>query len=198
MLTQKQSQWLDYLRIYFIKAGRMPTLQEIADQFHIANRGTVSRYLNTLVEKGYLKRIPGQRGYVLVEMEADPRFSLPLAGQIAAGRPIEAIEGQDRIDLYDYLLGPDRFVLKVKGDSMIEAGIFDGDFVVIQKQEDATTGDIVVALIDEQEATLKRFEQTHDQQVILHPENAAMQSLRYPASRVRIQGKLVAQLRAYP
>jgi repressor LexA len=135
MLTPQKQRILDFIRAYRLRHGISPTLQDIADALHIRYRGSVSKHLSALVEKGYLvKPSSGWRGFRLVEDAPDDRFCLPLVGTIAAGCPIEAIAGQDQLDLYDYLLGPNRYLLKVAGDSMIEAGILDGDFVVIQQQ----------------------------------------------------------------
>jgi len=114
-----------------------------------------------------------------------------------SGRPIEAIEDRDAIDLADWFTGPGRFALQVSGDSMIAAGIHDGDVVVVQQRETAADGDIVVALIDDEEATLKRFSR-HGGEIVLQPENPALQPMRYAPERVRIQGVVVGQLRRYP
>lgn len=197
MLTIKQSEVLAFIRSYSLRHGVMPTLQEIGDAMNISHRGNISKYLSALVEKGYLERTHGHRGFVLVNEEPAGAFDLPFAGKIAAGRPIEAIEGQDRLNLYDTLLGADRYLLQVEGDSMVDAGILDGDLVVIQQQDSASSGEIVVALIDEQEVTLKRLQKRRGGQVELHPENSNMEPMLYAAERVRIQGKLVAQLRTY-
>ncbi len=197
MLTLKQSEVLTFIRSYVFRHEIMPTLQEIGDAMGVTSRGNISRYLSALVDKGYLTRTQGYRGFVLVDQDPSGAFTLPLAGKIAAGQPIEAIEGQDRIDLYDTLLGSDRYILVVEGDSMIEAGILNGDLVVIQQQDTASSGDIVVALIDDQEVTLKRLQKRRGGIIELHPENANLQAMTYDADRVRIQGKLVAQLRTY-
>jgi len=123
--------------------------------------------------------------------------SLPLLGCIAAGKPIEAVPGQDEISFADFF-GSNNFAIQVKGDSMIEAGIFDGDTVIIKFCESPNDGDIVVALIDEQEATLKIFKRSHQGRYIkLIPANSEMEPMVYEAERVRIQGVLVGQLRKY-
>jgi|GEM_PF-59055 len=125
----------------------------------------------------------------------DPR--IPLLGRIAAGLPIEAIEDQRFLDLSGLFAGPERYALRVSGDSMMDAGILDGDTVILRKQQTARPGDIVVALIDGQEATLKRLGGERDGLVELVPENATMEPLRYAASRVSFQGVLIGQLRHY-
>ena len=121
---------------------------------------------------------------------------LPLLGRIAAGRPIEAIPEQQEINFSDLFLGSDRYVLEVKGDSMIEAGILDGDLVIIRQCETADSGDIVVALIDRGEATLKTLRK-HGDRVELIPANHSMAPMIYPANRVHIQGVVVGQARMY-
>jgi repressor LexA len=122
---------------------------------------------------------------------------IPLLGRIAAGQPIEAIEGRDELNLADFLMSSDRFALQVTGNSMIDAGILDGDTVIIRQQQTATNGDLVVALIDGIEATLKRLKKLPDGMILLMPENKLMEPKVYPAQRVQIQGVVVGQLRSY-
>jgi repressor LexA len=122
---------------------------------------------------------------------------LPLPGRIAAGKPIETIPGWDEIDLRDFF-GKNNFAIRVQGDSMIDAGILDGDTVIIEFRETANDGDIVVALIDESETTLKRFKRSrYGNYIKLIPANADMKPMVYEAERVRIQGVLIGQLRKY-
>lgn len=122
---------------------------------------------------------------------------IPLVGKIAAGLPIEAVEDQQELNLSEMFMGPDLFALRVSGDSMIDAGILDGDYVVIKKQPVAHDGDIVVALIDRVEATLKRFRRISNAEVKLIPENPDMEPMIYRADRVTIHGVLVGQMRSY-
>ena len=122
---------------------------------------------------------------------------IPLLGRIAAGQPIEAIEDTNYLDLAAFFIGPDRYALRVTGDSMVDVGILDGDTVILRKQDTARTGDIVVALIDSQEATLKRLGEFRDDMVELIPENSSMSNMQYAAHRVSFQGVLVGQLRSY-
>jgi repressor LexA len=124
-------------------------------------------------------------------------MELPLLGRIVAGQPLEAIPDEATIDLGQFFMGPGRFVLRVQGDSMIEAGILDGDMVVVKQVEHAANGEIVVALIDGEEATLKRLRNNRDGSVTLQPANRALAPMIYPASRVQIQGVVIAQLRSY-
>lgn len=198
MLTSKETDILHFIRSYAIRhGGQMPTLQEIGDALQMANRGNVSRYLSSMAAKGVLVRRHGHRGYALVDEVRSDAFILPLVGKIAAGQPIEAIEGYDQINLYELLLGEGRYLLQVDGDSLIEIGILPGDFVVMQQQNTAENGDIVAALIDDHESTLKKFQKGKGDIIELHPANIRLQTMTYTADRVQIQGKLVAQLRSY-
>ena len=131
------------------------------------------------------------------EENALSNLRIPLLGRIAAGQPIEAIEDANYLDLAAFFIGPDRYALRVSGESMIDVGILDGDTVILRKQNTARTGDIVVALIDSQEATLKRLGAVKDGMVELIPENSSMSTMLYAAHRVSFQGVLVGQLRSY-
>ena len=198
MLTDSQRKTLEFIRQYHADNGYAPKLQEIADGIGIRSRGVVHRYVQALVDAGFLRIHSGRhRGIELLDTDHSNRHSLPLLGKIAAGQPIEAIPDQDTIDLADYLCAEGRYAIKVQGDSMIEAGILDGDIVIIEARETAENGHIVVALIDEQEATLKRYRQHSDGTITLIPENSRLYPMTYPAERVRIQGVVVGQIRSY-
>jgi repressor LexA len=133
----------------------------------------------------------------LVDLPLVSPPTIPLAGKIAAGFPIEAIEDQQELNLAEMFMGPELFALRVTGDSMMDAGILDEDYVIIKKQPVANDGDIVVAMIDKAEATLKRFKRRGEAQIALIPENQDMEPMIYPAERVSIHGVLVGQLRNY-
>lgn len=204
MLTKLEQRILDAIRQQITQQGCAPTLVEIGDVVGVGSKGTVHRYVQGLIDKGYLVRNhAGWRGLQLTEGPgSEPDLdevngSLPLLGKIAAGLPIEAIPGHDKLNLMDFFMGPDRFILKVVGDSMIDIGILDGDMVVIRHCQRADSGNIVVALIDGDEATLKRLKYMSDGRIKLIPENSAMQPFIYAAQRVRIQGVLVGQMRSY-
>jgi len=202
MLTELEQRILDAIRQQISQQGRSPTLVEIGEVVGVTSKGTLHRYVQGLIDKGHLVRNhAGWRGLQLVEgpdLDLDGESgSLPLMGQIAAGLPIEAIPGHDKLNLMEFFMGPGRFILKVVGDSMIDAGILDGDMVVIRHCQHANSGDIVVALIDSNEATLKRLKYTNDGRIKLIPENSTMQPFTYAAQRVRIQGVLVGQMRSY-
>ncbi|MCW8853867.1 MAG: transcriptional repressor LexA [Gammaproteobacteria bacterium] len=196
MLTDSQRKTLAFIRHYVAQHGYAPKLQEIASGIGIQSRGVVHRYVQALIAEGLLKNTSGRhRGLQLVEFSHDTR--LPLLGKIAAGQPIEAIPGHDEINLSDFFMGADRFALKVQGESMIDAGILDGDIAIIKQQNNAHNGDIVVALIDNEEATLKTFQRVDQNLIKLIPANKYMQAMIYEAERVQIQGILIGSLRRY-
>ena len=198
-LTDNQRAVLSFIQHYIASHGVSPKLQEIAEGIGISSRGVAHRYVQALVDAGLLSIDKGKhRGIRLLgDNSPQQRKSLPLLGKIAAGKPIEAIPGEDEINLVDFF-GKNTFAVRVQGESMIEVGIFDGDIAIIEFRETANNGDIVVALIDEEEATLKRFKSTPQGRFIqLIPENRNMETMVYETSRVRIQGVLVGQLRKY-
>lgn len=195
-LTTLEDKMLQYIRGYLAQHGRGPTLTEIGDALGINSKGTVHRYVQALVDKGRLHHTErGWRGIRLTEIPHS-HTTLPLVGRIAAGRPIEAIPDQNEVSFAEFS-GQDNYALEVQGDSMCEIGILDGDIVVIKSQVTAKDGDIVVALIDDQEATLKRFKKIAENKIKLIPENYEMEPMVYDAQRVQIQGILVGQMRRY-
>ncbi len=202
MPTDRSREVYDFLGAYMARHGHAPKLREIADHLGIRSRGVVHRYLSALRDEGLIAVEPFvARGARLPRRKAreatERTTTLPLLGRIAAGQPIEAIPGEDEIDLSEFFVNRNRFVLRVQGDSMIEAGILDGDMVVVEKRDTADNGEIVVALIDGIEATLKRLQKNRDGSVTLKPANARLSPLRLSAARVRIQGVVVGQFRSY-
>lgn len=197
MLTGLEEKILQFITHSIAQNGHAPTLMEIGKALKIRSKGTVHRYVESLIKKGHLHRDGRSwRGLRLTGENSRKLTILPLLGRIAAGKPIEAIEDQKEINFSDLLLGPDRYVLKVKGDSMIDAGILDGDLVIVKHAEAANNGDIVVALIDGEDVTLKRLKK-HGARVELMSANQQLASMVYPADRVKIQGILVGQVRLY-
>lgn len=189
---------LQYIRGYLVQHGQGPTLTEIGEALGQNSKGTVHRYVQALIDKGFLLRTErGWRGIRLAD-ECIPHShaTLPLAGRIAAGQPIEAIPGQNEVNFGEFIQD-DHYVLEVIGDSMCDIGILDGDLVIIKSQATASDGDIVVALIDDNEATLKRFRRVGQDQIKLIPENATMKPMVYTSDRVTVQGILVGQFRRY-
>ncbi len=201
MLTDRQAQVYDFIRAYVGRHGSAPKLREIASHLGISSRGSVHRYVQAIADAGLISVQPERaRGIRLREPASSgrsPGGALPLLGRIAAGQPIEAIAGEDEIDLSEFFMGPNRFVLRVQGDSMIESGILPDDMVIVESRDSARDGEIVVALIDATEATLKRLQRNGDGSITLHPANAALAPMRYSAARVRIQGVVVGQFRSY-
>ena len=197
MLTGLEEKILQCITRHITQNGHAPTLVEIGESLDIKSKGTVHRYVDSLIEKGHLHRTGRSwRGLRLTGEQNRRLLILPFAGRIAAGQPIEAIPEQLEINFSEILLGEGRYVLEVKGDSMIEAGIFNGDYVIIQQCNTANNGDIVVALIDNGEATLKKLRK-HGDRVELIPANQSMVPMIYPADRVHIQGIVVSQVRNY-
>lgn len=196
MLTDSQRKTLTFIQDYVARNGFAPKLQEIAEGIGIRSRGVAHRYVQALISAGYLENQSGRhRGLQLVGLPDGA--SIPLLGKIAAGQPIEAIPDETEINLSDFFMGPGRFALRVQGDSMIEAGILDGDIAIVKQQSTARNGDIVVALIDYDEATLKTFKRLENGQICLIPSNATLQPMVFDAERVQIQGILVGCMRRY-
>ncbi len=192
MLTRKQEEVLGFIRQFFHQQGYAPTAAEIAAGIGIRSRGVVHRYLKALVEAKQISLLAKRhRNIQLVVAEN----TLPLIGRIAAGQPIEAIEQQDSLDLINLFLGQNRYALQVKGDSMIDEGILDGDLVVCEQAQQAENGQIVVALIDSEKATLKQFKSNQDNTVTLIPANKSLEPMTYAAQRVRVQGVYIGLLR---
>ena len=198
MLTTQEHYTLQFIRNYLAQYGYAPKFKEIGLAIGVTSQGTVHRYVQSLEDKGYIERAKGNsRGMNLVELPLVSAPTIPLVGKIAAGLPIEAIEDQQELNLSEMFMGPELFALRVSGDSMMDAGILDNDYVIIKKQPVANDGDIVVAMIDKVEATLKRFKRKSQTEVALIPENAEMETMIYPAERVNIHGILVGQMRNY-
>lgn len=195
MLTPREADTYRFVRGYLLRHGHAPRLREIAAALGIRSRGVVHRYLRALAAKGLLTLEGGRRGLRLTE--AAPAGRLPVLGRIAAGRPIEAIPDLEELNLLEFFTGPERFVLRVQGDSMCEAGILEGDWVIVERRAHAETGDIVVALIDREEATLKRLRRNPDGSLTLCPANARLAPVTYSAGRIAIQGVVIGQMRAY-
>lgn len=198
MLTTQEQNTLQFIRNYIAQFGYAPKFKEIGAAIGVNSQGTIHRYVQSLEDKGYINRAKGNsRGMTLVELPLVAPPVIPLVGRIAAGLPIEAIEDRQELNLAEMFMGPDLFALRVTGESMIDAGIFDGDYVIIKKQPMAHNGDIVVAMIDKVEATLKRFRRVSNSEVELIPENPDMEKMVYSADRVTIHGVLVGQMRQY-
>lgn len=197
-LTPRQQETLDWVKEFIRKHGMPPTVREIGAAFDIKS-STVFELLKTIERRGFLRRGDRRARSLIVEGMERSRsgvVEVPIVGRIAAGRPIEAIE-DDRGTIAvekNMTRGRKAFALKVAGDSMVEAGILDGDYVVVLQQETADNGDIVVALIGE-EATLKRFYRDNES-VRLEPANRKMTAITIQSDNFKIQGRVVAVQRA--
>ncbi len=205
VLYRKERQVLEFLVQFQNKHTYAPTLREIADATGHKSVSTIHVILRNLVDKGYVQKVDGNARVLKVKdenvistfMGTSPSVELPLMGYIAAGRPLEPhIDPNATFQVSASMLTGSKtaYVLQVKGESMIEDGIMDGDFVVIEKVNDAMNGEIVVALVDDNLATLKRFYKEGGK-VVLKPANATMQPI-YP-NTVKIQGKVVGLVRRY-
>lgn len=205
-LTEVQRNVLAFIVDYQQRHGIAPTHREIRDHFGYSSYGTVYKHLKLLQQKGYLHRDWNQkRGLELLRsvpgLPTNPSSEndIPFLGLIAAGQPIEALPGDDRLTVPRQLFEgrpEDHYVLKVVGESMIEEGIFDGDFVVVLRREEARPGEMVVALIDGADATLKRFYPEGDK-VRLQPANPTMSPLFYAAAAIKVQGVVVGLMRKF-
>lgn len=217
MLTRKQHELLLYIDARLSETGISPSFEEMKDALDLKSKSGVHRLISALVERGFIRRLPNRaRALEVLKMPeakkavagagaplAPPRAAnddvvdLPLHGRIAAGTPIEALQGTDTLPVPAALLGPgEHYALEVAGDSMVEEGILDGDYALIRRQETARDGEIVVALIDEEEATLKTYRR-EGQMIRLDPANRQYDPQRYRPEQVRIQGRLAGLLRRY-
>lgn len=201
MLTERQQDTLDFISNYINDQGKAPLVSEISAGLGISSPGTTHRYIQALVDSGHLERSVGRtRGLRIAESNytEDPlSVTMPYMGQVAAGRLIEAVPDESEIDLGGMFAGKDRFVLKVNGDSMIDKAIMSGDYVVMQSQLTANHGDIVLALVDFHDATLKTLLINDDGTLTLQPANTSYDPVTLPADRIMIQGVVVGQLRTY-
>lgn len=200
-LTRRQQEILQTIRSLFELNSYAPTLDQIGTQAGINTRSTVHQHVQSLISLGYLdEAAEGKRAYSIpADWTAEPEAihsSLQLLGKIAAGKPIEALD-KNEISPNELFLGPNRYALKVQGESMRDIGVMDGDYVVIQHAETASNNDIVVAYVEGDGATLKRIFYLADGRVELHPENSTMQPMVYPAHSVQVQGKMVGLFRSY-
>ena len=200
MLTFKQKKLLDFLVDYYNENNVYPTFDEMRDFLKIKSKSGIHKLLSSLEEKGYVNRLPHKARALSINSSVNENEkNLPFLGRIAAGNPIEAITGGfEQISVPNYLINnkDEHFTLEVTGDSMVDAGIFDGDLVIIRKTEAANSGDIVVALIDQNEVTLKRF-RSFKNSIALEPANKNYKIRLFGEDRVKIQGKLVGLIRKF-
>jgi repressor LexA len=211
-LTRRQWEVLEFVAGFIRERGYSPSYEEICDGLKVSSLATVHKHICTLEQKGFLRRAEHQSRSIEIgtryhqearrrareqRSRTTPDHALPLLGRIAAGRPLEAIENPESISLADFAAQKDVFVLQVKGDSMIEDHILDGDYILVERAQTARNGEVVVALVDGHDATLKRFFRQNDGTIRLQPANSSMEPLVVPALNVAIQGRLIGVLRRY-
>ena len=200
-LTERQRDVYEFIRQRVDRDGVAPTLQEIADAFGFASTASAQKHVGLLEKKGFLRREKHQKRGLVLAAPSDPKqpggTRLPLLGAVAAGSPIESFADPEPISVpSDLLRSGDHFVLQVRGDSMIEEGIHDGDYVVVHSTNTASDGDVVVALLGD-EVTLKRMYRESGASVRLQPANAAVPPMIVPTDQLTIQGIVVGLLRRY-
>jgi len=205
-LTKRQKEVLDYLVGFLNKNGYSPSFEEIATSLKLTSLATVHKHLSTLEKKGFIRRGYNQsRSIEVMQLPKPIReqvlerhvVELPLAGRIAAGRPLEAVEEHETISLADFARGQNTYVLQVQGESMRDDHILDGDFIVVEQTQVANPGEIVVALVGEDQATVKRFYREPGGKIRLQPANSQMAPIIVPATDVKIQGRVIGVLRKY-
>lgn len=209
MLTQKQKDLLLLIDRKIKAVGVPPSYDEMKDALGLASKSGIHRLITALEERGFIRRLPNKARALEVlklpedynsaptPIAANDEYEVPFVGKIAAGNPIAAIEDSyNMISVPPNMMGPDHFALEIEGESMIEAGILDGDIVIVKKANTARNNQIVVALVDQEEATLKRIYKT-GQTIELIPENKDFETKTFGPDRVEVQGILVGLVRKY-
>jgi len=198
ILTKRQKELYDFLEKYIEERGYAPTLEEIGEHFELSSLATVHKHLANLEEKGLIRRRWNfSRAIELTRNAKAGAVALPLLGTVAAGKPIEALEGDDTFAVpEEFIRRNETFVLRVKGDSMIDDGIWSGDYVVVEKRPSAENGETVVALVNG-EATVKRFYREKGGRIRLMPANDAMTPIIARDKDVEVRGVVVAVMRKY-
>jgi repressor LexA len=204
-ITRRQRQVYDFIADFVQRNGYSPSYDEIRVGLELNSLATVHKHITNLEKKGLLRRdynrsrsidLLQPKGRLKQAMGLNTNMVLPLIGRIAAGQPIEAVENPETISLADFVRSKEVFVLEVRGESMQDEHILSGDYVLVEKTKSAHNGDIVVALVQGSEATLKRLYREGDT-IRLQPSNAAMQPLIVPAAAVEVQGRVIGVLRKY-
>jgi len=205
-LTKRQRQVYDYIADFVSRNGYSPSFEEIAQGMELNSLATVHKHISNLERKGLLKRdynrsrsidlLPPKGSMKKAMAAVPPPLELPLLGRIAAGKPIEAVENPETLSLSDFTSSKDVYVLKVMGESMQDEHIVEGDYVIVEKAESARNGEIVVAVVNNDDATLKRI--YHEgEKTRLQPSNAKMQPIIVPSRAVQVQGRVIGVLRKY-
>jgi repressor LexA len=200
-LTKRQREILNYLTVYTEQNGFAPSFEEIAENFGYNSLATVHEHLTNLERKGYIKRSYNEsRAIEILPSDASPRaVELPLLGSVAAGMPIEALESNETFCVPDNMVGRggNHYVLRVRGNSMVDEQIKDGDFVVVNQRERADNGEMVIALINGSSATVKKYYRERDGRIRLQPANETMQPIYVHENDISIQGIVVGVMRRY-
>jgi repressor LexA len=214
MLTRKQHELLTYINERLSEDGVSPSFEEMKDALELKSKSGVHRLISALEERGFIRRLPNRARALEVTRMPDVKagnataippaaansndvIEIPLHGRIAAGTPIEALQGTESLPVPAALLGPgEHYALQVAGDSMVEEGILDGDYALIRRTDTARDGEIVVALVDDVEATLKTFRR-EGSMIRLDPANRRYDAQRYRPDQVKVQGRLAGLLRRY-
>lgn len=206
-LTKRQKDVLDFIADFVEENGYSPSYEELAQGLKLASLATVHKHIQALESRNYLRRLFNQSR----SLEVSPKYvqerrrsrqttraaEVPLAGRIAAGSPVEAIEGQNTLQFADFAGKGDTFALQVTGESMIEDHILSGDYVLVERTQQAKDGEIVVALVDGRETTLKRLYHDPDGRIRLQPANSSMQPIIVEGANVQVQGRVLAVLRKF-
>jgi repressor LexA len=205
-LTRRQKELMDFLSEFISKNGYSPSYEEIANGLKLASLATVHKHIQALQSKNYLRRsfnhsrsLEISERYFAEEKARHPAvdISVPLLGRIAAGTPVEAIQNPETLQFSDFAHSDSTFALQVRGDSMIEDHICNGDYVLVEKTDAIKNGEIIVALIGGSDATLKRYYHEADGQIRLQPANSAMQPIFVQPEQLQVQGKVLAVMRKY-
>ena len=206
-LTKRQKEVLDFIADFVEQNGYSPSYEELAQALNLASLATVHKHIQALESRNYLRRqfnhsrsLDVAPKYIQERRKARKATraaEIPLAGRIAAGAPVEAVEGQETLQFSDFAGKGDTFALQVSGESMIEDHIMSGDYVLVERTAHANDGEIVVALVDGLETTLKRLHHEPGGRIRLQPANSSMQPILANAADVQIQGRVLAVLRKY-
>jgi repressor LexA len=207
-LTKRQKQVVDFLAEFVETNGYSPSYEEIASALNLASLATVHKHISALETKNYVSRSFNQSRSLAVQpkyleeyrrqkRDHRPAFEIPLLGRIAAGVPVESYASQEKLNFADFVGHSETYALEVRGDSMIEDHICSGDYVLVERTDQVRDGEIVVALVDGTETTLKRFYREPNDMVRLQPANASMQPIMVASSALQLQGRVLAILRKY-
>ena len=204
-ITRRQRQVYDFISRFVAENGYSPSFEEIGKGMELSSLATVHKHISNLEKKGLLTRdynrsrsidLLPPKGRLKQAMSVNTAVVLPLLGRIAAGQPIEAVENPETISLADFVRSKEVFVLEVRGESMQDEHLLDGDYVLVEKTRTAHNGDIVVALVDQNDATLKRLYR-EGENIRLQPSNVNMKPIIVPAASVDVQGRVIGVLRKY-